>query len=340
MRTHLRILALCLCAPALSLPNAFAKEGAAPSPAQFPVSDPAASPVVKLRGEKVDAPALRAKAKVLRDKSSKRPGTKEAQEAELEEADILIKLAAQKDPELDQRRHQLVEKLKKDETLPKSTRFRLAGASANIEITTDRTLDSDARMDAYAKVAWKLVEDFPENPESYASLLRIARDSNDAQAAKIAADLLLSAAPDAVKEAALVLHERSKLVGRSFAEVVGDAIQADMPTDSICLLTWTASRPETLTIAHRIVQDLPSGTVLVAICLDVDSTAARVLAEEKKVPAFFVYPEGGRSSLLCQRLHLGDGSVYLIDANGKITTTSALRQLGAQRRQKAKEAGK
>lgn len=337
MRTSFRMLSLCFCACA-TLAIADPDDKSSPANATVPSSQPSAS--VQLHGTKVDEPTLRAKAKKLRDTAKVNPGTKETRDSELEEAEILIKLAHTKDKDLSQRRHELVEKLKKDETLPKATRFRLAGSSANIEITTNRDLSPDERMAAYAKVAWKLVEDFPDNPEGYASLLRIARDSNDAQAAEITSELIHSSTPAAIKEGALLLHERLKLTGLTLTEVASGSLPKGMPAGRLCLFTWTASRPETLAIANRLVQDLPRDTALVAICIDDDVGPARALAAEKKAPAFHIYPEGGANSSLCKKLHLGAATVYLTDANGKITTVSALQQISVQRWQKMKEAKK
>ena len=72
-------------------------------------------------------------------------------------------------------------------------------------------------------------------------------------------------------------YERCKLIGHSLAEVAADSLPEEMPAGPLCLFTWSASRPVTLTIATRLAQDLPTGTTLVAICLDADPAPARAL---------------------------------------------------------------
>jgi len=301
---------------------------------------PAGTPLVtgavgRLPIQKVDALSLRAKAEALRAKAAEKRGTKEGQDAELEEAEVLIKLPPQQDRALDLRRRLLVEKLTKDRTIPADTRFRLAGTSANVEVSRNRTLDPGSRMAAYAAVAWKLVEDFPENPEGYASLLRIARDSSDELAADIANQLLISKAPEGIKNAARVLRSRMDLLGKRFVDVVGNDM--DLPLSGpICLFAWSGNNVRSLGLAKILMRELPSGTIVVGVCVDGDTPEARAAAAALEEPIRWVYPARGGASGLCQRLLLTESAIYLISAAGNIDTVSGFHWMALQRWEKVK----
>ena len=335
MKTRLRVLALALCAHATCLSIAWSKDGSAVDGRQKPDSLTGSGAEVHLRAEKLDASALRAKAKILREKAGEKLGTKETREAELGEVEILVKLASQNDPELDLRRHKLVEKLRKDDAVPNDTRFRLAGLSGNTDVSRNRTLDPTQRMAAYAEVAWKLVEEFPDNPEGYASLLRIARDGNDALAASIADQLLASKAPEHIKNNASKMRSRIDLRGKLFAEVVGRDIE--LPTQGpVCLFTWSGRNPRSLGLAEILKRELPAGTTIVGVCVDGDTPEARAATATVSLPVKWVYPAGGTTSEFCQRLLLTESSIYLVSAEGKINTVSGFHWLASQRWQKAK----
>lgn len=297
-------------------------------------TSPVDGAVGRLPVQKVDTHSLRAKAEALQAKAAEKRGTKEGQEAELEEAEVLIKLT-QQDRTLDLRRRILIEKLTKDRTVPADTRFRLAGTSANVEVSRNRTLDPGSRMAAYAEVAWKLVEDFPENPEGYASLLRIARDSSDELAARIADQLLVSEAPDDIKNAARLLRSRIDLLGKRFVDVVGNDIT--LPTQGpACLFAWSGRNPRSLGLAEILKRELPAETMIVGVCVDGDTPEARAAAAAVNLSVQWVFPTGGAKSELCQRLLLTEAAVYLVSADGRIETVSGFHWLASQRWQKAK----
>ena len=335
MKTRLRILVACLCVHALCLTIARSKESSDTNVSQNSGTLPIPSAVVQLRGQKVDAHALRAKAKALQVEAGKKRSAHKTQEVEIEEAETLIKLASQKDPDLDLRRHQLIDKLRRDKTVPKDTRFRLAGISANIEVSRNRDLDPGQRMAAHAAVAWKLVEEFPDNPEGYASLLRIARDGDDTLAASIANQLLISKAPEHIKNNARALRSRIDLVGKPFAQVVADYM--DLPTQGpVCLFTWSGRNPRSLGLAEILKHELPAGTTIVGVCVDGDTPEARAAAAAMSLPVKWVYPAGGTTSELCQQLLLTESAIYLVSAEGKINTVSGFNWLASHRWQKAR----
>jgi hypothetical protein len=289
-----------------------------------------------LQPTRADVQTLRARATQLQRIAEQKPDSKEARDAAVEEVQVLVKLAQTKDAALASRRHQLVEKLKKDETLPLATRARLAGLSANIEVATDRSLDPDQKMAAYADVGWQLVRDFPDRFEGYASLLRIARDSNDAQAAKIAEALIDSKASNDIKQAALQIQDRIKLIGQPLVNVVGKDL--DVPAGSpVCVYTWTARHADSLTLAKEIQDTMPAGTKLIGICLDGDTPQARSLATQGSTPGQLIFPTNGKDSPLCQRLVLDGPKIYITASDGTISTVSGYNYLAVKQWKKSKE---
>lgn len=282
---------------------------------------------VSLAPKKIDATALRARAAELKRAADSNPESPEAKAAALEEAFTLVKLASEQDPELDARRRTLVERLKKDEAVPKEERVRLTGLSANTEVALNRQLSVDQRMAAYAEVAWGLQKEFPNRPQGYESLVRIARDSNDQQAQRIAEDLIASDAPQEIKREALAILDRVQLIGKSLQDLSAGELPLGTGHNVVCVFTWTVKQPGSAKLAEFLRKGLPPGSTVIGVCLDQDGEAAKSAVADLVTLAEFVFPLGGVESGLCRRLSLEGPQVYITDTEGGIATVSGLNWL-------------
>lgn len=313
----------------LSLACVWAVEDASPSNSA-PRNGPTEHPVVHSRPTKVDLNSLRAEAHALRSRRSRSKDQNEAREVLVAEAEVLIRLAASKDDTLSARRREVVDELKRDDKLPQTEKLRLVAASLNVDVVADRTLSPDQRMSAYADVAWRLVHEFPENPERYASLLRIARDSSDSQARSIANRILSSDAPPEVKAQARKVLQRIALIGCSLSEIAGVRLVDTAPDSTICLFSWSVRNPQSLTLSRLVKEGLGSRTKFVAVCIEGDAETAKAVVDAYDPTIESIIPDGGAESELCRRLMIDGPAVYLADASGKIATVSGLNSVSTR----------
>ncbi|MGC4073931.1 MAG: hypothetical protein QM760_15765 [Nibricoccus sp.] len=283
------------------------------------------------------AATLRARVEELRIIADQNPSTSRSREASLAEFQTLLLLAPQRDTVLEKRRHLLVEKLKKDEAIPRDKRAQLASLSANVDIGSDLSLKPEQRMHAYAEAAWKQLEEFPENNEQYAALLRIARDGGDALAMKIAGDLLASPAPDEFKRNARTIQARGNLIGKSIVELFDGKQNPLEVENNFTLFTWSGEQLSAFNLVKLIRQAFPEDTV-VAVCLDKDPSAAKAVAVHMQSEARIIFPEGGVDGAICRQLLLDGPAIYRVDGRGIITTISGISQLAESQWQRASEA--
>lgn len=257
----------------------------------------------------------------------------EGRAAAIEEALTLVELAPDGFPGENERRRTLVATLVADTSVSAPKRFQLKAASENIDVALNRLLKPEQKLAAFEQVAWGLVKDFPENPEGYESLLRIARDSDDNQARTIATALIASSAPEGVKAGAIRLLQRLELVGKPLRDFLpAGLIVPEQHNAPLCLYTWTARYPQSLDLAGRLRALLPSQTILIAVCVDEEVEHARGVFAERKPPALPLYDPAGLRSAFCQALMLDrPGEVYLIGSDGQIATVAGLKKLLKER---------
>ena len=276
-----------------------------------------------------DRVALRARLGQLRQQAERPRGAQENREAQIEEAIVLSRLAGDGNAAEKQQRYKLVAELVSDPAIPRTKRLEVAATSANADVFADRTLSRSERMSRFAEVAWRLARDFPDEPESYEALLRIAANSGDTAARQIANDLLASKGPESVKAGARTLLSRLDLIGKPLSAFLPAEIAAHIqPGQAVCLFTWTSKHPKSLAIAAMLKERLPAGTFLVGICVDDDIVTARNYAAQRVTPAELLYDTQGVNSALAIRLGLvRPGQVYLTNPDGRISTISGLDQL-------------
>jgi hypothetical protein len=254
----------------------------------------------------------------------------------LELRELLARLARGGDNAEVVRRKQLVAELLSDSSLSPQTRFRLAASSANSDIFGDRSLSRPIRMRAFAEVAWQLAKDFPENFESYESLLRIARQSDDAHARGIALKLVEAPVPEDIKERAQILLSRLEFVGKSLPPLLVPDVEIDPKTTKhICLFTWSAKVPQSLSQAKALRELMPAHSTIIAVCLDEDSEDVRATAQTEAVGAIMYFSASGSKGLLCSRLLFDEaGQVYVTDKNAHIVSVLGWNKLMADRQEK------
>ena len=295
-------------------------------------------PAAQAVSTKEDKATLRQKVAQLRQKAEDNRGTEAARDSAIEEALTLVKLAPDGIPEENDRRRALVAQLVADGSVPNDKRFQLLAISANTDVALNRTLKPEQKLAAFEQVAWSLVSDFPENPEGYESLLRIAQDSDDAQARSIATRLAASSASERVKAGAKDVLERLNLVGKPLSELFPmELAHLVRNKKAVCLVTWTARHPHSLSLVKGLRASLPSDATLLAVCLDEDVQPARRIFEAQKLTAEPVYSADGLRSRLYQQLHFDrPGQVYLADAESRITTVAGLKKLMKERSEKGR----
>ena len=311
-------------------------EGLAPAPtvsvnnsAEATVAGSVLAPAVG--GSPTSKAALRAQVAQLREKGEQAKGTAQRREVAIEEALTLAKLAGDGVEAERQRRHQLVAELMQDEAIPRAKRLEVAATSANVDVFIDRRLTREQKIAKFAAVAWQLVERFPQEPDSYDALVRIARDSDEASAQEIALRLLVSAAPETVKSDARSLLNQLELVGEPLFDLLpADCAKPEWRGRRICLFTWSTRSAQPLRLAAALRARLSLDTILIGVCVDPDAETVRRVAATQTVPTELLY-EGLRSEL-CARLAIDrPGLVYLTDQNGHLASVSGLTRVKNER---------
>lgn len=258
-------------------------------------------------------------------------GHSRAAQARRLEAKALLNAALMGDSGVTEEAVAIAEEARKDTTLPVGERFELAKLR---ELVRSREFIHDARQLRYQRErsAKRLIEEFPNEAGGYEALLREAENQPEGEkAASLANEILASAAPPHVKEAAQTLAERYALIGQSFREIASEALGADSPIVAAgggptIIYAWATWSPGAIAFAKQLSQTAPAGAVLVGVCLDVDVEAARSAAAATGLPGQLVFDAQGVEGVLARRLKLTAGMpVYLTDRHGSIKDVAAER---------------
>lgn len=269
---------------------------------------------------------LRTQAAALRGVTERSRGTESWHQAAIAEVKTLSRLGAARDGLLTARRRTLVSELAGDDRIPSSTRCSLEALSANADIAADQSTSPNEKLERFAEVAWRLALKYPERRQCYETLLRVARDSSDVDAAAIARRMLTSDAPPDIKNQAHLVVSRAKLVGENIHELAKGSVV--LPKGSLCLVTWSAKTPPSIALIERLRAILPSSTTIVAICLDPECEESRGVAHDRGPGCELLFNDGGRLTHFADALLIQSvGLVYLTDAQGSILTTSGLNKL-------------
>lgn len=263
------------------------------------------------------------------------PSHASAPEAKRQEALTLVEAWGAGDTTQDTRRQQLVASIRQDKTFSSLQRLQVAGLADNIAVGKQANLSADSRLLNYEQVARSLVKEFPDVSDPYDSLVRIARDGPDAQAKTIATDVLaMPGASDTTKAQAQIILSRQALVGTSIlsvaAQVLGQTnVFGSAAGHPVVFYSWATWAPASVAFAKTIAGIVPSGTVVVGLCLDgPDFTAAQSMVAAQNLPGTQLYDPLGVRGKLSGWLDIFDpGRVYVIDGTGTIRSISAQRDL-------------
>jgi hypothetical protein len=231
----------------------------------------------------------------------------------------------------------LVRLVRADPTVAAEARFSLA-AMADYQPSRFQAYSSDdLRAADQEKIARALLSEFPNVAASYEGLWRVANDSPDNSAVRIAGDLIqMDAAPAAVKAAAQLLLSRHALVGQSLSSILKKtlAVGAASPVTlgkAIVLYSWRSANYGTLQMAAAVAAQVPIGVTVIGVNLDTDAAVGRKTAAAQSLPGVQLYDSAGLDSKTAQALLLRDDIMVIVaDGTGTITSVSGRLNLAAK----------
>lgn len=261
----------------------------------------------------------------------KNPGHAKTPEARRLEAKNLLQAAMAGDNSREGEAATVLQTVRGDATLPAKARLEVV-ALADIVRLRPLARDRVKFLAAHEKSAHGLIAEFPGEPAAYEGLLRLAESHpEDAEAIRIAGDILKMPAPDGVKTAARQLLDRQALVGKSLPALADAAlgksnlISAAEGKGTI-LYTWASWSPGSIAAAKNLAKNASAGVRLVGINLDQDTAAAQALAKSEGLAGEQLYDGRGLESPLAQALKLGRvGEVYVASRQGELRSVSAQR---------------
>lgn len=277
-------------------------------------------------GERFRAAAERAKA--FREQY---PDSVQAAEAKQIEAKSLLNAALAGDNSQEARASSLVAEIRRDERLPAKVRMQTA-ALANIVSIRPMARERVKYLAAHEQAARDLIAEFPAEAGAYEGLLRLAENHpEDAEAVRIAGDVVRMAPMTKVKADARVVLDRHALVGQSLRGIVEQAIGQNSAMDAtvgrgVILYTWSVLSPGSVAMAKNLAKSAPATVRLVGINLDQDVAGAQGMASDQALPGDQLYDARGLEGPLAQALKLRRaGEVYVADSRGVIRSVSAQR---------------
>jgi hypothetical protein len=269
--------------------------------------------------------------KTFREKNPKHP---RAKEAKVSEALLLLQARSVGDTSQESRRKQRVDEIRRDSTIAKHDRLHVAALADHLEVAAIPNLTWPQRAAAYEKAIRKLMVEFPNEPECYEGLLRLATDGTDERAVSIANELVRAPVSVAVKSDAQLLLERFALIGRPLVDVAFSALGerttfAAPKGTAVAVYTWVSSDPSSLAVAQLLAAKAPSGTKFVGINLDGGTPGVRGVAASTKLPGNQIYLEGPTAPLARALKVATAGLIYLADTTGAIRSVSAHHDIAA-----------
>ena len=230
----------------------------------------------------------------------------------------------------------LVAQLRDNPALPADQRFSLASfADSRVLILTQFSSDA-VRLAQFEASARNLIQEYPTIPEPYQALMGFCQDCADAQAIRIATDLLAMPAPQDVLTQAQLILNRYSLVGKSLATVLGAALPAShVPTALSGRITivyaWSTANVGSQIVAKQIAVLAPAGTTMVGVNTDTNVSEASALVLTQGLPGSQLYDSTGMGSKVAQALYLnGDSVVIITNKAGVIATVSGRVGLAAK----------
>lgn len=245
-----------------------------------------------------------------------------AAQVQLSDALALVDAAERGDRTQAKRLATLVDALRGDPNLAEYDRYVLVARASALELKPAAG-DQKAKLAAYADLARKLIAEFPQQTEPYASLLALAEDAADTAAAgQLAVELLESRAPDAIKAGAGRVLDREAMVKTpiefSAKDNQGQPVSlAQFRGKVVVLYVWTGRVKAGATWVQSFVAASGDQAVYIGINFDPDQATAQLQMEQVAPGSLQVYDPSGMGGAVGTALKLTrNRSVYLIDQDG------------------------
>lgn len=280
-------------------------------------------------------PDLLHEADRLQEFHTRYPAHPQAKNARGLEALALLEAWLAGDTSQNTRRERLVREIKADRSVSKELRAEVFALADHGAIVTRRDLTRGEKLRAHEQATRSLVNEFPELPVGYESLLGIARDSAEPRGSALAREVAgMPGAPEQVKREAQTVLKRGGLLGQSLPALAGPVAGGNHPlaavgTQPVFAYAWASASPMSMLRAKALAARAPAGTRFVGVCLDRgDTAAARARAAAEQLPGEQIFDPAGPLGLLAQRLAFTEpGLIYAADAQGTIRSVTAHQHL-------------
>ncbi|MFT3867140.1 MAG: hypothetical protein QM715_01460 [Nibricoccus sp.] len=351
MRTHLRILVLCLCAPILALPVVCAEGNAAISTIDYlsnqnVVTPPSSRDIEDadsswrhlrsfLQQPQSDSLAILVKADRARSFYLTHKKHCQAVEARKLEALLLLDAVAEGQKSSDLRMQAAVKEFRGDVSIPSSQRAIVAG-TYEFQMARDRIRSEADLVREYEQVARRLIEEFPDQPQGYISLLTQSMQRESASALAIAREVAGSAGPEIVRKQARRLVTRHTLVGQTITGLVSGSVLGETEIKwqegkPGVIYFWATWNPDSVRFAEMLAARNLEKANVIGICIDSDLNRAKSAGTEHKLPGRLIYVCGGLEGDLADRLGAVEApAVYLTATDGTIHDVRGLENIEAK----------
>lgn len=280
-----------------------------------------------------------ARANKFQDFLVKNPTDSHCPEARRLEALSLLRAGFYGDTSQSTRCSQLVAQVRQDPSLSASDRYAVAAFADNAAVPADGSAPQAVRLAQYEKIARAHIKEFGSLPQTFESLLHVAQSCPDADAVRIANDLLKMPAPPDVQDGARNLLARHALVGTSLAALLGGALDASQlgqlqNGQTVIVFSWSTSVPGGVGPAIVLSSHAPSHCLLIGANLDPDPEAARSQAESLHLQGILLF--GKAASTLSGQLKLAElPAIFTTDQKGMIRSVAATLPLASRMEQPA-----
>ncbi len=167
-----------------------------------------------------------------------------------------------------------------------------------------------------------LMRGYHDLPGGFSYMLAVAKSYDDADATRVAEELLRSGAPKRIRDGARRVMARQAMVGRKL-ETEGVDIDA-YNGKNLIIYSWTSRRPP----ANSLMLDFDDfdSLAFIGICLDRDVEAAKACEWVSQLPGIQIYDAGWLEGPVARQLNLTiPYSIYIIDPSGTVTDVAGHR---------------
>lgn len=216
----------------------------------------------------------------------------------------------------------LVAALRADPGIPEYDRYVLVARASALGLKPAGK-DQKANFESYAGLARRLIAEFPQQSEPYASLLALAEDSTDTNAAgQLAVELLDSKAPEAIKVGAGRLLDREAMVKTPITFTALDSEGKPLTLQQfhgkvVVLYVWSGLVKGGATWVQNFVAKGNGQTVFIGLNFDPDQKTAQRQMAQVAPDSLQVYDPAGFDGAVASSLKLTrHRTVYLVDRDG------------------------